>query len=114
MRPRSSPGTELKLESIRRGRDACPAQLKCRCVGVSRIREHHEANDKVVGAFRMHEAPTGEGETASGERPAHVQAHLERIFMVTQPNTKWVTGITCIHVTERWLHLCVVIDLARS
>lgn len=103
-----------------------------------RIRAHHEASDGVMGAPRMHEELVGEGETASlnrvarlmareglkgipqkrqwrqkasGERPADVQNHLERNFTATEPNTKWVTDITYIRTAERWLYLCVVIDL---
>jgi len=48
---------------------------------------------------------------ASGERPAYVRNHLERDFTATEPNTKWVTDITYIYTAERWLYLCVVIDL---
>lgn len=155
----------MKYESIQRCRDAYPVQLMCRCLRVSRsgfyawdrrppsgrkvdnqrllvrIREHHKASDGVMGAPRMHEVLTGEGETASlnriarlmaqnslqgipqrrqwrrrasGVRPAHVQNHLERDFRATEPNTKWVTDITYIYTTERWLYLCVVIDLFGS
>jgi putative transposase len=105
---------------------------------LTRIRERHEASDGVMGAPRMHEELTGEGETASlnriarlmareglkgipqkrqwrskssGVRPANVLNHLERDFTATAPNTKWVTDITYIYTAERWLYLCVVIDL---
>ena len=103
-----------------------------------RIHEHHTASDGVMGMPRMHEELTDEGETASrnriarlmarnglkgipqrkqwrrkpsGIRPAFVQNHLERDFKASEPNTKWVTDITYIRTAERWLYLCVVIDL---
>lgn len=152
----------MKYQSIQRCRGVYPVQLMCRCLRVStsgyyawskrptsrrkldnerllaRIREHHAASDGVMGMPRMHEALTGEGETASpnriarvmathgvrgipqrrqwrqkrnGTRPAYVRNHLERDFTATEPNTKWVTDITYIHTTEGWLYLCVVIDL---
>lgn len=152
----------MKYQTIQRCRDVYPVQLMCRCLRVStsgfygwakrpasprelanrrligRIREHHEASDGVLGAPRMHEILSGEGETASlnrvarlmaqeelqgipqrrrwrskrsGLRPAHVRNHLERDFTATEPNTKWVTDITYIYTSESWLYLCVVIDL---
>ena len=103
-----------------------------------RIRKLHKESDGVMGAPRMHEVLRGEGEPASlnrvarlmakdglkgipqkrqwrrkasGERPAYVRNHLERDFTATEPNTKWVTDITYIYTAERWLYLCVVIDL---
>jgi len=103
-----------------------------------RIREHHEASDGVMGAPRMHDELTDEGETVSrnriarlmaknglygipqrrrwrhkrsGVRPEYVRNHLERDFSATEPNTKWVTDITYISTAEAWLYLCVVIDL---
>ena len=105
---------------------------------LGRIRELHEESDGVMGAPRMHEVLTDEDETASlnriarlmardglkgipqkrqwrhkgsGVRPANVQNHLERAFTATEPNTKWVTDITYIRTAERWLFLCVVLDL---
>lgn len=48
---------------------------------------------------------------APGLRPAGIQNHLERDFTAEQPNAKWVTDITYIRTQERWLYLCVVIDL---
>jgi putative transposase len=155
----------VKYQSIQRCRDAYPVQLMCRCLRVSRsgfyawvqrppsdreldnrrllarIREHHKASDGVMGAPRMHEELTGEGESASlnrvarlmaknriqgipqkrrwrhkasGVRPAYVRNHLERDFTATEPNTKWVTDITYIYTAERWVYLCVVIDLFGS
>ena len=152
----------MKYETIQRCRSRYPVQLMCRCLRVSRsgfygwarrpksprrldnerllgrIRTHHAASDGVMGASRMHEELTDEGETASlnriarlmakdglqgipqrrqwrrkasGVRPAHVRNHLERDFTATEPNTKWVTDITYIYTAERWLYLCVVIDL---
>ena len=152
----------MKYQSIQRCRGSYPLQLMCRCLKVSRsgfyawakrppslrevdnrrllvrIRDHHAASDGVMGAPRMHEELTDEGETASlnriarlmaknglqgipqkrqwrhkssGVRPAHVRNHLERDFTATEPNTKWVTDITYIYTAERWLYLCVVVDL---
>lgn len=46
-----------------------------------------------------------------GNRPAGIQNHLERDFTADQANAKWVTDITYIRTQERWLYLCVVIDL---
>ena len=108
---------------------------------LGRIREHHTASDGVMGAPRMHEVLTDEGESASqnriarlmakdglqgipqkrqwrrkpsGVRPIYVRNHLERDFTATELNTKWVTDITYIYTAERWLFLCVVIDLYGS
>jgi len=152
----------VKYQSIQGCRGVYPVQLMCRCLKVSssgfyawsrrspslrardnrrlleRIREHHAASDGVMGAPRMHEVLTDEGETASlnrvarlmardelkgipqrrrwrhkpsGARPAHVRNHLERDFTASEPNTKWVTDITYIRTAEGWLYLCVVVDL---
>lgn len=139
-----------------------PVQLMCRCLRVStsgfhawnkrpmspraidnqrlltKIRDHHEASDGVLGAPRMHEQLEFEGETASfnrvarlmatnglygvpqpqrwrrkpvGSRPAGVRNHLERDFSALEPNTKWVVDITYIRTGEGWLYLCAVTDL---
>jgi len=152
----------VKYQTIQRCRGSYPVQLMCRYLKVStsgfygwasrpksprqldnerllgRIREHHASSDGVMGAPRMHEALSEEGETASlnrvarlmakdelrgipqrrrwrhkpsGDRPADVQNHLERNFTATEPNTKWVTDITYIRTAEAWLYLCPVIDL---
>lgn len=152
----------MKYESIQRCRGQYPVQLMCRCLKVStsgfyawskrdpsrralenrrllaRIREHHAASDGVMGAPRMHEELTEEGETVSrnriarlmardglrgipqkrqwrrkahGVRPAGVRNHLARDFSATGPNQKWVVDITYIRTWEGWLYLCVVIDL---
>lgn len=103
-----------------------------------RIREFHQASGGVMGMPRMHEELVYDGETASrnrvarlmaqdglfgvpqrrssrskrpGNRPDHVRNHLERDFSAFEPNTKWVTDITCIHTGEGWLYLCTVLDL---
>lgn len=103
-----------------------------------RIREYHEASGGVIGMPRMHEELGYEGETASpnrvarlmarhglfgvpqrrpfrskrtGVRPDYVRNHLERDFVALEPNTKWVTDITCIHTGEGCLYLCTVLDL---
>lgn len=108
---------------------------------LARIREHHTASDGVMGAPRIREELIVEGETASlnriarlmateglkgipqkrrwrhkpsAERPAHVRNHLERDFSAEAPNTKWVTDIAYIRTAERWLYLCVVLDLCSS
>lgn len=137
-------------------------QLMCRCLKVStsgyyawskrpmsprtlanqhlmtRIREHHEASDGVMGMPRMREELGYEGLTAgrnriarlmarhglfgipqprrwrhkrSGVRPAHVRNHLERDFTALEPNTKWVIDITYVQTGEGWLYVCVVTDL---
>jgi putative transposase len=152
----------VKYQTIQRCRGVYPVQLMCRCLMVStsgfygwakrptsprevdnrrllaRIREHHTASDGVMGAPRMHDALSYEGETASlnriarlmandglqgipqrrrwrrkpsAVRPAYVRNHLERDFTATEPNTKWVTDITYIRTAESWLYLCVVVDL---
>ena len=48
---------------------------------------------------------------ASAPRPADVTNHLDRDFTASAPNTKWVTDITYIRTADRWLYLCVVLDL---
>jgi putative transposase len=40
-----------------------------------------------------------------------VTNQLERDFTADAPNRKWVTDITYIRTAERWLYLCVVVDL---
>jgi putative transposase len=47
----------------------------------------------------------------STARPAEVTNQLERDFTADAPNRKWVTDITYIRTAERWLYLCVVVDL---
>ena len=47
----------------------------------------------------------------STTRPAEVTNHLERDFTADAPNRKRVTDITYIRTAERWLYLCVVVDL---
>ena len=106
---------------------------------LKRIREIHEGSQGVIGAPRMHEDLTEEGETASKNRiarlmsvnglqgwprkkkrgqrgkpgmtPAGVCNHLERNFLALEPETKWVTDITELKTAEGKLYLCVVIDL---
>lgn len=47
-----------------------------------------------------------------GGKPAHVAPNtLNREFVVTAPNTVWVTDFTYIRTHEGWLFLTVVIDL---
>jgi putative transposase len=106
---------------------------------LERSREIHEDSLGVIGAPRMHEDLTDEGETASlnrvarlmacaglqgwprrrrrrfggkpGVRPFGVENLLERDFTANEPETKWVTDITEIPTLEGKLHLCVVLDL---
>jgi len=105
---------------------------------LQRIRELHDDSSGVIGAPRMHEDLTDEGETASlnrvawlmasndmqgwprkkhrcrakpGERPDGIRNHLKRDFTASEPETKWVTDITEIATAEGKLYLCVVIDL---
>lgn len=144
-------------------RSQYPVGMMCRCLRVSRsgfyawasrspgpraranerllerIREIHEDSLGVIGAPRMHEDLTDEGETVSlnrvarlmacaglqgwprrrkrrfggkpGSRPVGVQNLLERDFTANEPQTKWVTDITEVPTLEGKLHLCVVLDL---
>lgn len=147
---------------IQHCRDEYPIRLMCRCLQVSpsgyyawqgrspsarakdnarllvRIREIHEDSRGVIGAPRMHEDLTAEGETASFNRIARLMAAhgiagwprkrkrrqgrpairpvdarnlLERDFTALEPETKWVTDITEIQTLEGKLYLCVVLDL---
>lgn len=147
---------------IQRCRNEYPVRLMCRCLQVSpsgfyawqeripsrrtddnarlltRIREIHADSGGVIGAPRMHEDLTAEGETASFNRVARLMAVngiqgwprkrsrrlgrptlrpdgvrnlLERDFTAMEPETKWVTDITEIPTLEGKLYLCVVLDL---
>ena len=105
---------------------------------LERIRSLHEASDGVLGRRRLCDDLMDEGERCSpnrvgrlmqgaglkgvpqkkkwrkkpsGARPSAVRNHLERDFTATQANDKWVTDITYVRTAERWLYLCVVIDL---
>lgn len=140
-----------------------PVGMMCRCLEVStsgfyawacrtpgpralanarlleRIREIHEDSLGVIGAPRMHEDLTDEGEHVSlnrvarlmagaslqgwprvrkrrfggkpGARPIGVKNLLERDFTANEPETKWVTDITEILTLEGKLFLCIVLDL---
>lgn len=152
----------MRYEAIQRHRGLYPIRLMCRCLKTShsgfhawatrvlskraqdntrllgKIHQRHADSDGVMGAPRMHEELSYEGETASlnrvarlmagaglfgvpqkrrwrhkpsGVRPAHVRNHLERDFAALEPNTKWVTDITFIKTGEGWLYLCAVLDL---
>ncbi|MDR7336281.1 putative transposase, partial [Roseateles asaccharophilus] len=47
-----------------------------------------------------------------GGKPAVVAPnHLQRQFIVAEPNQSWVTDITYIRTHEGWLYLAVVVDL---
>lgn len=106
---------------------------------LGRIRQIHADSQGALGAPRMHEDLTDEGETASKNRVARLMASeglqgwprkkrkgqrgkpglpppqvrnlLERDFNALEPETKWVTDITEISTDEGKLFLCVVIDL---
>jgi len=106
---------------------------------LERIREIHEDSLGVIGAPRMHEDLTDEGESVSlnrvarlmagaglqgwprqrkrrfggkpGVRPIGVTNLLERDFSANEPETKWVTDITEILTLEGKLYLCIVLDL---
>jgi transposase InsO family protein len=39
------------------------------------------------------------------------QNHLDRQFNVSRPNETWVTDNTYIPTRDRWLYLCVFVDL---
>lgn len=106
---------------------------------LSRIRVIHEDSQGTIGAQRMHEDLTAEGESLSlnrvarlmaseglqgfprkkkrGQRAApivvapHIKNLLQRDFTANEPETKWVTDITEIPTKEGKLYLCVVIDL---
>lgn len=152
----------MRYEAIRRHRGQYPVRLMCRCLKVSpsgfhawatrapsrrardnarlleKIRRCHAESDGVIGAPRMHEDLSYEGETASlnrvarlmaedglfgvpqkrhwrhkpsGVRPAHVHNHLQRDFTALEPNTRWVVDITYLRTGEGWLYLCAVLDL---
>jgi putative transposase len=147
---------------IQRCRSEYPVKLMCRCLNVctsgdfawttrgpsvraradrrrvERMREIDAESDGVIGAPRLHETLTYEGERvgrnrvarlmaadglyglpqrrrwrrkASGLRPVPVGNHLNRDFSAAEPNTRWATDITYIRTAEAWLYLCVVIDL---
>lgn len=107
-----------------------------------RIRQLHTDSQGAIGAPRMHEDLTDEGETASKNRIARLMADdglqgwprkkkrgvrgkpglpppgvhnlLERDFTALEPETKWVTDITEIKTGEGKLYLCVVLDLCSK
>jgi putative transposase len=106
---------------------------------LKRIRALHEDSRGTLGAPRMHEDLTEEGETASKNRiarlmaadglqgwprtkrrgqrgrrslpPAGIRNVLERDFSALEREAKWVTDITEVKTGEGKLFLCVVIDL---
>lgn len=148
---------------IERCRSDYPVGMMCRCLKVStsgfyawsgrqpgpraqanarllaRMWEIHEDSRGIIGAPRMHEDLTDEGETVSLNRVARLMAKaglqgwprrkkrgaprratsrpegvrnlLERDFTALEPETKWVTDITEIATVEGKLYLCVVLDL---
>ena len=148
---------------IARCRSDYPVGMMCRCLKVStsgfyawvgrqpgprarantrllaRICEIHADSKGIIGAPRMHEDLTEDGESVSlnrvarlmasaglqgwprrkkrgfsrrpGSRPVGVDNLLERNFTALEPETKWVTDITEIATLEGKLYLCVVLDL---
>ena len=103
-----------------------------------RMREIHEDSRGVIGAPRMHEDLTDEGESLSLNRVARLMAadgmagwprrkrrgmrgkpvlpppgvrnHLERDFSALEPETKWLTDITEVPTGGGKLFVCVVLD----
>ena len=148
---------------IERCRSDYPVGMMCRCLDVStsgfyawsgrtpgpraqdnarllvRMREIHEDSRGIIGAPRMQEDLSDEGESPSLNRVARLMASaglqgwprrkkrgtprrptsrpegvknlLERDFSANEPETKWVTDITEVVTQEGKLHLCVVLDL---
>mgnify|MGYP003466347595 CR=1 FL=1 len=119
-----------------------PVRMMCRCLEVStsgfyawacrvpgararenvrlldRIREIHEDSLGVIGAPRMHEDLTDEGESVRLNGGARLMAGAglqgwprRRDFSANEPETKWVTDITEILTLEGKLYLCIVLDL---
>ncbi len=105
---------------------------------LQRIREIHEDSGGIIGAPRMQEDLQDEGKQASlnriarlmsingiqgwprkkgrgskrkSVRPDGLKNHLERDFVATEPESKWVTDITEVATLEGKLYLCVVLDL---
>lgn len=105
---------------------------------LKRIREIHEDGKGVIGMPRMHEDLCAEGESASRNRvarlmarhgiqgwprkkkrrmsrpevrPVHARNLIQRNFVASEPERKWVTDITEIATEEGKLYLCVVLDL---
>jgi len=107
---------------------------------LKRIQAIHEDSGGIIGAPRMHEDLSEEGETASPNRvarlmsinglqgwprkkkrgmrskptvtPPGIRNHLERDFLALEPETKWViTDITELNTNEGKLYVCVVLDL---
>jgi putative transposase len=105
---------------------------------IQRIEALHQESDGTAGSPRIWEDLRYEGETCSlnrvarlmkqagiagipqkrrwmrkkpTKRPVGIENQLEREFVASEPNTKWVTDITYIRTGEGWLYLCVVIDL---
>lgn len=105
---------------------------------LQRIREIHEDSGGIIGAPRMQEDLQDEGKQASlnriarlmsingiqgwprkkgrgskrkSVRPDGIKNHLDRDFVATEPESKWVTDITEVATLEGKLYLCVVLDL---
>lgn len=121
-----------------RDRPASPRQRANQRL-LTRIKAMHAASNGVLGAPRICDDLRDEGERVglnrvarlmrqeglqgipckkrhrskrSGRRPDGIVNHLSRDFSASAPNTKWVTDITAIGLTDgRYLYLCVVVDL---
>lgn len=106
---------------------------------IRRIRELYEDSHGPLGAGRMQEDLTDQGESTSlnrvarlmaaeglqgWHRPKHrgpryraalaplgVRNRLERDFTALEPETKWATDITEIKTGQGKLYLCIVLDL---
>ena len=109
---------------------------------LERIREIHEDSLGVIGAPRMHEDLTDEGESVSlnrvarlmagaglqgwprrrkrrfggkpGVRPVGVQNLLERDFNANEPETKWVTDITEILTLTKASCICASCSICSA
>lgn len=46
-----------------------------------------------------------------GKRLAKKQNVLQRQFQVDEPNRVWVSDVTCFKVNEKYLYVCVILDL---
>jgi transposase InsO family protein len=121
-----------------RRRPPSPRQLR-RDELACKARAVHEANRRVYGSPRVHEALLAQGErvcvntvakvmreqriaakikpkftprTTDGVHDRPVAANvLDRDFDATAPNRKWVADITYIDTGEGWLYLAAVMDL---
>lgn len=103
-----------------------------------KIREIHEASNRIYGAPKIYEDLKDQGENCSKNRVARIMRNvgiksktkrkfkattdsrhhfpvapnlLNQQFNVTIPNQVWVADITYINTAEGWLYLAVLMDL---